>query len=60
MAFIQNLIITFLLGIWAFVSIALVVSLIQTIIRDHKQEQREAEKAARDKEYHEKRMHELQ
>lgn len=59
MAFIQNLIITILLGIWAIVSIALVVSLIQNIIRDHKQEQREAEKAVRDKDYHEKRMKEL-
>lgn len=60
LALIQNLIITILLGIWAVISIILVVSLLQTIIRDRKQEQREAEKAARDKEYHEKRMSELQ
>lgn len=59
MALIQNLIITILLGIWAVISIILVVSLLQTIIRDRKQEQREAEKAACDKEYHEKRMSEL-
>lgn len=60
MALIQNLIITILLGIWAVISIILVVSLLQAIIRDRKQEQREAENAARDKEYHEKRMSELQ
>ena len=59
MEFIQNLIITILLGIWAIGSVALVLCLIQNIIHDRNQEKREAARADRDKEYHEKRMKEM-
>ena len=59
MEFIQNLLATVLLGIWAIGSIALVICLVQNIINDRKQEKREEAKAERDKEYHEKRMSDL-
>ena len=59
MEFIQNLLVTILLGIWAIGSIALVICLIQNLINDRKQEKREEAKAERDKEYHEKRMRDL-
>jgi len=59
MEFIQNLIVTILLGIWAVGSVALVFCLIQNIIHDRNQEKREAARAERDKEYHEKRMKEM-
>ena len=59
MEFIQNLIVTILLGIWAIGSVALVVCLVQNIIHDRNQEKREAARADRDKEYHDKRMKEI-
>lgn len=59
MEFIQNLLATILLGIWAIGSIALVICLVQNLINDRKQEKREEAKAERDKEYHEKRMNDL-
>ena len=59
MEFIQNLLATILLGIWAIGRIALVICLVQNLINDRKQEKREEAKAERDKEYHEKRMSDL-
>ena len=59
MEFIQNLLATVLLGIWAIGSIALVICLVQNLINDRKQEKREEAKAERYKEYHEKRMSDL-
>ena len=59
MEFVQNLLVTILLGIWAIGSIALVICLVQNFINDRKQEKREAARAERDKEYHEKRMKEM-
>ena len=59
MEFIQNLLATILLGIWAIGSIALVICLVQNLINDRKQEKREEAKAERDREYHEKRMNDL-
>ena len=59
MEFVQNLLVTILLGIWAIGSIALVVCLVQNFINDRKQEKREAARAERDMEYHEKRMSDL-
>ena len=56
MEFIQNLLTAILLGIWAIGSIALVICLIQNFIIDRRREKREEARAARDKEYHEKRM----
>lgn len=59
MEFIQNLLVTILLGIWAISSITLVICLVQNFINDRKQEKREVARAERDKEYHEKRMSDL-
>ena len=59
MEFIQNLIVTILLGIWAIGSVTLVLCLIQNIIHDRNQEKREVARAKRDEEYHEKRMKEM-
>jgi len=59
MEFIQNLFATILLGVWVVGSIGLVVCLVQNIIHDYNQEKREAARADRNKEYHEKRMKEL-
>ena len=59
MEFIQNLFATVLLGVWVVGSIGLVVALVQNIIHDRNQEKREAARADRDKEYHDKRMKEL-
>ena len=58
MEFIQNIIMTIILAVCAVGSIALVVCLIQSIVHWRKNEKREEERAARDKEYHEKRMNE--
>lgn len=46
----------FLLGSWCCLSVGALVMLIQTIISDRKREKREAEREARDLEYHEARM----
>lgn len=59
MELIQNILVTALLGIWACLSIAFFVWLVQGISNDHKREKREKEQASRDLEYHEKRMKEL-
>ena len=59
MEFIQNLFATVLLGVWVVGSSGLVVALVQNIIHDRNQEKREAARADRDKEYHDKRMKEL-
>ena len=59
MEFVQNLLVTILLGIWAIGSITLVICLVQNLINDRKQEKREAARAERDQEYHEKRMSDL-
>ena len=59
MEFVQNLLVTILLGIWAIGSIAFVICLVQNFINDRKQAKREAARAERDKEYHKKRMSDL-
>jgi len=59
MEFIQNLLMTILLAIWAVGSVALVACLFQNIMHDRNQEKREVARAERDKEYHEKRMKEM-
>lgn len=60
MELIQNIIVTILLAVWGCVSIGFAVWMIQNIANDHKREQREKEQAARDLEFHEKRMKELE
>ena len=52
MEFIQNLLVTILLGIWAIGSITLVICLVQNFINDRRQEKREAARAERDSHIH--------
>lgn len=58
MELIQNILITALLGVWVCVSIGLFVWILQGVIIDRKREKREEARAARDLEYHERRMNE--
>lgn len=59
MELIQNIIVTALLTVWTGLSIGFVVWLVQNIINERKREKREADQAARDLEYHRKRMEEF-
>jgi hypothetical protein len=47
-----------LLGLYAVFSVSLIVSMVQSIVYCRKSAKRDAERDARDKEYHEKRMQE--
>lgn len=58
MEMIQNILVTALLGIWACVSAGFFVWILQGVIIDRKREKREEARAARDLEYHERRMNE--
>jgi len=59
MEMIQTIIITALLFAWLCISISFLVTSIQSFIYDRKREKREREQAARDLEYHNKRMENL-
>lgn len=59
MEMIQNLLITILLAVWVCGSIGFIIWMVQGIFHDRKNEKREAERAARDMEYHKKRMEAL-
>lgn len=52
----QAIILTALLVAWLCISIGFFVSMIQSIITDHRREKRDQEREARDLEYHQKRM----
>lgn len=56
MTTIQTILLLALLAIWLCVSAVILISSIQSFIYDRKREKREREQAARDAEYHEKRM----
>ena len=47
------------LAIWTCFSICLLINAVMTLVYDHKREKREKEQAARDLEYHNKRMESL-
>ena len=53
---ISTILVNICIGYFACVGLATAVSIIQSIINDHKREKREKEKDKRDLEYHEKRM----
>ena len=58
MELIQNILVTALLGVWVCLSVGFFVWILQGIIIDRKREKREEARAARDLEYHERRMNE--
>ena len=60
MEMLQTIIITALLFAWLCISISFLVTSIQSFIYDRKREKREKEQAARDLEYHKKRMEALE
>ena len=55
----QNILLTVLVVIWLCFSIAILISAIQSAVYDHEREKREKAIAARDQEYHERRMKQL-
>ena len=59
MTTVQSILVTALLAIWFCISVSFLISAVQSIVNDHKREQREQEKDRRDAEYYEKRMSEL-
>ena len=59
MEMIEAILIIILLSIWLVFSVVFLITAIQNFINDRKQEKREAARAERDKEYHEKRMSDL-
>ena len=56
MTTLQTVLVTTLIAIWLCISAGFLVSVIQSAIYDRKREKREKAQAARDLEYHEKRM----
>ena len=53
---ISTILVNICIGCFACVGLTTAISMIQSIINDHKREKREQEKDKRDLEYHEKRM----
>lgn len=56
---ISTILVNICIGCFACVGLTTAISMIQSIINDHKREKREQEKDKRDLEYHEKRMKHL-
>lgn len=56
MTTLQTVLVTAFIAIWLCISVGFLVSVIQSAIYDRKREKREKAQAARDLEYHEKRM----
>ena len=56
MEMIEFILLNILVISWLLISIAGLVAVIQAVIYDHKREKRELEQAARDREFHKKRM----
>ncbi|HEM3561081.1 hypothetical protein HO924_05130 [Streptococcus suis] len=53
---ISTILVNICIGCFAYVGLTTAISMIQSIIYDHKREKREQEKDKRNLEYHEKRM----
>ena len=51
-----TILVNILLGLYSVLCVTFLISMIQSIRADRKRAKRDAEKEARDKEYHEKRM----
>lgn len=56
MTTLQTILVTALIAIWLCISVGFLVTVIQSAIYDRRREKREKAQAARDLEYHEKRM----
>ena len=56
MTSLQTVLVTALIAIWLCISVGFLVTVIQSAIYDRRREKREKAQAARDLEYHEKRM----
>ena len=56
MTTLQTILVTALIAIWLCISVGFLFSVIQSAIYDRKREKREKAQAARDLEYHKKRM----
>ena len=59
MELIQTILITGILAMWLCFSVVFLITAVQSLIYDRKREKREREQAARDLEYHNKRMENL-
>lgn len=59
MTTLQTILVTALIAIWLCISVGFLVTVIQSAIYDRKRDKREQEQAARDEEYHQKRMEQL-
>ena len=59
MTTLQTILVTTLLAIWLCFSLVFLITAIQSAIYDRKREKREKEQAARELEYHEKRMNDF-
>ena len=59
MELIQTILITGILAMWLCFSVVFLITAVQSLIYDRKREKRESEQAARDLEYHNKRMENL-
>ena len=59
MTTLQTILVTVLIAIWLIFSVVFLITAIQSWIYDRKREKREQESAARDEEYHQKRMEQL-
>ena len=51
-----TILVNILLGLYSVLCVTFLVSMIQSIRNDHKRSKNDAEREARDREYHEKRM----
>ena len=56
MEMLQTILITIILAAWLCLSVTFLVTTIMSLVYDRKREKREKEQAARDLEYHKKRM----
>ena len=59
MEMLQTILITIILAAWLCLSVTFLVTTIMSLVYDRKREKREREQAARDLEYHNKRMENL-
>ena len=59
MEMLQTILITIILAAWLCLSVTFLVTTIMSLVYDRKREKREREQAARDLEYHTKRMESL-
>lgn len=60
MEMLQTILITIILAAWLCLSVTFLVTTVMSLVYDHKREKREKEQAARDLEYHKKRMETLE